>query len=99
MFISRTIQSSVIGIGLHLIVPVCPVHSLSLSFTLSLSLSLSLCCRCSALDCIPSVRHPSRWAQFFICPLMIRDAIDREVEAVDSGECLSPGFLFLLFFY
>uniref|UniRef100_A0A671YTU8 Nardilysin convertase n=1 Tax=Sparus aurata TaxID=8175 RepID=A0A671YTU8_SPAAU len=25
-----------------------------------------------------------RWAQFFICPLMIRDAIDREVEAVDS---------------
>lgn len=30
--------------------------------------------------------HPRRWAQFFICPLMIRDAIDREVEAVDSGE-------------
>lgn len=29
---------------------------------------------------------PPRWAQFFICPLMIRDAIDREVEAVDSGE-------------
>ncbi|RMC08679.1 hypothetical protein DUI87_14927 [Hirundo rustica rustica] len=26
-----------------------------------------------------------RWAQFFIHPLMIRDAIDREVEAVDSG--------------
>ncbi|XP_054652769.1 nardilysin-like [Dunckerocampus dactyliophorus] len=25
-----------------------------------------------------------RWAQFFICPLMIRNAIDREVEAVDS---------------
>ncbi|KAM4724091.1 nardilysin-like isoform 1-T3 [Anableps anableps] len=25
-----------------------------------------------------------RWAQFFICPLMIQDAIDREVEAVDS---------------
>ncbi|XP_035529569.1 nardilysin-like [Morone saxatilis] len=25
-----------------------------------------------------------QWAQFFICPLMIRDAIDREVEAVDS---------------
>ncbi|XP_030630050.1 nardilysin [Chanos chanos] len=25
-----------------------------------------------------------RWAQFFICPLMIKDAIDREVEAVDS---------------
>ncbi|XP_062326122.1 nardilysin-like isoform X1 [Osmerus eperlanus] len=25
-----------------------------------------------------------RWAQFFICPLMIRDAINREVEAVDS---------------
>ncbi|CAL8284270.1 unnamed protein product [Lota lota] len=25
-----------------------------------------------------------RWAQFFICPLMIRDAVDREVEAVDS---------------
>uniref|UniRef100_A0A7N8XZU5 Nardilysin a (N-arginine dibasic convertase) n=1 Tax=Mastacembelus armatus TaxID=205130 RepID=A0A7N8XZU5_9TELE len=25
-----------------------------------------------------------RWAQFFISPLMIRDAIDREVEAVDS---------------
>ncbi|XP_061488942.1 nardilysin [Rhineura floridana] len=25
-----------------------------------------------------------RWAQFFIHPLMIRDAIDREVEAVDS---------------
>lgn len=31
-------------------------------------------------------RLPLRWAQFFICPLMIRDAIDREVEAVDSGE-------------
>lgn len=30
--------------------------------------------------------RPLRWAQFFICPLMIRDAIDREVEAVDSGE-------------
>uniref|UniRef100_A0A3Q4H5N9 Nardilysin b (N-arginine dibasic convertase) n=1 Tax=Neolamprologus brichardi TaxID=32507 RepID=A0A3Q4H5N9_NEOBR len=25
-----------------------------------------------------------RWAQFFICPLMIEDAVDREVEAVDS---------------
>lgn len=25
---------------------------------------------------------------------MIRDAINREVEAVDSGECVSPGFLF-----
>ncbi|XP_061636394.1 nardilysin-like isoform X3 [Phyllopteryx taeniolatus] len=25
-----------------------------------------------------------RWAQFFICPLMIKDAVDREVEAVDS---------------
>ncbi|XP_077572691.1 nardilysin b isoform X2 [Stigmatopora nigra] len=25
-----------------------------------------------------------RWAQFFICPLMIQDAVDREVEAVDS---------------
>ncbi|KAJ8362882.1 hypothetical protein SKAU_G00117130 [Synaphobranchus kaupii] len=25
-----------------------------------------------------------RWAQFFICPLMIKDAIGREVEAVDS---------------
>ncbi|CAL8395042.1 unnamed protein product [Boreogadus saida] len=25
-----------------------------------------------------------RWAQFFICPLMIEDAIEREVEAVDS---------------
>ncbi|TSL47684.1 Nardilysin [Bagarius yarrelli] len=25
-----------------------------------------------------------RWAQFFICPLMIRDAVEREVEAVDS---------------
>ncbi|KAG7261497.1 hypothetical protein CRUP_011914, partial [Coryphaenoides rupestris] len=25
-----------------------------------------------------------QWAQFFICPLMIRDAVDREVEAVDS---------------
>uniref|UniRef100_A0A672Q6A6 Nardilysin convertase n=1 Tax=Sinocyclocheilus grahami TaxID=75366 RepID=A0A672Q6A6_SINGR len=25
-----------------------------------------------------------RWAQFFVCPLMIEDAIDREVEAVDS---------------
>ncbi|KAJ8277501.1 hypothetical protein GJAV_G00075860 [Gymnothorax javanicus] len=25
-----------------------------------------------------------RWAQFFICPLMIKDAMDREVEAVDS---------------
>lgn len=39
---------------------------------------------------------PLRWAQFFICPLMIRDAIDREVEAVDSGECLSPVFLLSL---
>lgn len=82
MFISRTIQSSVIRIGLHLIVPVCPCPP-----------SLSLCCRCSVLDCIPSVHHPLRWAQFFICPLMIRDAIDREVEAVDSGECVGPGFL------
>ena len=38
--------------------------------------------------------HPLRWAQFFICPLMIRDAIDREVEAVDSGEsrCLCASF-------
>ncbi|XP_016520235.1 nardilysin-like isoform X1 [Poecilia formosa] len=25
-----------------------------------------------------------RWAQFFICPLMVQDAVDREVEAVDS---------------
>ncbi|XP_034035200.1 nardilysin-like [Thalassophryne amazonica] len=25
-----------------------------------------------------------RWAQFFICPLMVEDAVDREVEAVDS---------------
>uniref|UniRef100_A0A8C4ZHS5 Nardilysin n=1 Tax=Gadus morhua TaxID=8049 RepID=A0A8C4ZHS5_GADMO len=25
-----------------------------------------------------------RWAQFFICPLMIEEAIEREVEAVDS---------------
>uniref|UniRef100_A0A3P9K9K4 Nardilysin n=1 Tax=Oryzias latipes TaxID=8090 RepID=A0A3P9K9K4_ORYLA len=25
-----------------------------------------------------------RWAQFFICPLMLEDAMDREVEAVDS---------------
>uniref|UniRef100_A0A3P9NF68 Nardilysin b (N-arginine dibasic convertase) n=1 Tax=Poecilia reticulata TaxID=8081 RepID=A0A3P9NF68_POERE len=25
-----------------------------------------------------------RWAQFFICPLMVQDALDREVEAVDS---------------
>ncbi|XP_072275730.1 nardilysin isoform X1 [Pyxicephalus adspersus] len=25
-----------------------------------------------------------RWAQFFIAPLMVRDAIDREVQAVDS---------------
>lgn len=33
-----------------------------------------VCCLCS------------RWAQFFICPLMIEDAVDREVEAVDSGE-------------
>ncbi len=39
--------------------------------------------------------HPLRWAQFFICPLMIRDAIDREVEAVDSGEswCLCAPLL------
>lgn len=29
MFISRPIQSPVIRIGLHLIVPVCPVSSLS----------------------------------------------------------------------
>lgn len=36
-----------------------------------------------------------RWAQFFICPLMIRDAIDREVEAVDSGGswCLCASLL------
>lgn len=79
MFISRPIQSSVIRIGLHLIVPVCPVSSLY--------------SRCSVLDAIPFVRHPLRWAQFFICPLMIRDAINREVEAVDSGEWLSPAFL------
>ncbi|KAK7889402.1 hypothetical protein WMY93_024962 [Mugilogobius chulae] len=25
-----------------------------------------------------------RWAQFFVCPLMIEDAVDRELEAVDS---------------
>uniref|UniRef100_A0A3B4A1W4 Nardilysin b (N-arginine dibasic convertase) n=1 Tax=Periophthalmus magnuspinnatus TaxID=409849 RepID=A0A3B4A1W4_9GOBI len=25
-----------------------------------------------------------RWAQFFICPLMVEDAVEREVEAVDS---------------
>lgn len=79
MFISRPIQSSVIRIRLHLIVPVCPASSRY--------------SRCSVLDGIPSVCHPLRWAQFFICPLMIRDAIDREVEAVDSGECLSPVFL------
>lgn len=30
----------------------------------------------------------NRWAQFFICPLMIEDAVDREVEAVDSGKCV-----------
>lgn len=57
---------------------------------------LSLRCRCLALDCIPSVRHPLRWAQFFICPLMIRDAIDREVEAVDSGESRQPWLSFFL---
>uniref|UniRef100_H3CJ00 Nardilysin b (N-arginine dibasic convertase) n=1 Tax=Tetraodon nigroviridis TaxID=99883 RepID=H3CJ00_TETNG len=28
---------------------------------------------------------PDRWAQFFICPLMMEDAVDREVEAVDSA--------------
>uniref|UniRef100_A0A674F623 Nardilysin convertase n=1 Tax=Salmo trutta TaxID=8032 RepID=A0A674F623_SALTR len=40
-----------------------------------------------------------RWAQFFICPLMIRDAIDREVEAVDSGERHSgKNFLLLTLF-
>ena len=37
----------------------------------------------------------SRWAQFFICPLMIEDAIEREVEAVDSGESLSLSVLCL----
>uniref|UniRef100_A0A3B4GAY9 Nardilysin convertase n=1 Tax=Pundamilia nyererei TaxID=303518 RepID=A0A3B4GAY9_9CICH len=30
------------------------------------------------------------WAQFFICPLMIRDAIDREVEAVDEYQLAKP---------
>lgn len=30
--------------------------------------------------------HCFRWAQFFIHPLMVWDAIDREVEAVDSGK-------------
>lgn len=60
---------------------------------------LSLRCRCLALDCIPSVRHPLRWAQFFICPLMIRDAIDREVEAVDSGESRQPWLSFFFFFF
>lgn len=35
-----------------------------------------------------------RWAQFFIHPLMIQDAIDREVEAVDSGKN-SESFCFL----
>ncbi|MEQ2158999.1 hypothetical protein GOODEAATRI_017944 [Goodea atripinnis] len=40
-----------------------------------------------ALDRFGNERFPfvPLWAQFFICPLMIRDAIDREVEAVDSG--------------
>lgn len=37
-----------------------------------------------------------RWAQFFICPLMIKDAIEREVEAVDSGECLYSLYSFLI---
>lgn len=41
----------------------------------------------------------SRWAQFFIHPLMIRDAIDREVEAVDSGKrctlCLTIVFFII----
>lgn len=60
---------------------------------------LYLRCRCLALDCIPSVRHPLRWAQFFICPLMIRDAIDREVEAVDSGESRQPWLSFFFFFF
>lgn len=27
-----------------------------------------------------------RWAQFFIHPLMMRDAINREVEAIDNGK-------------
>lgn len=40
-----------------------------------------------------------RWAQFFIHPLMIRDAIDREVEAVDSGKrstlCVTTVFSFM----
>lgn len=41
---------------------------------------------------------PPRWAQFFICPLMIRDAIDREVEAVDSGESFFFKLLLSFFF-
>lgn len=36
-----------------------------------------------------------RWAQFFIHPLMIRDAIDREVEAVDSGKISALRFMII----
>lgn len=39
----------------------------------------------------------SRWAQFFICPLMLEDAVDREVEAVDSGESAAVPSQILLF--
>lgn len=38
-----------------------------------------------------------RWAQFFIHPLMIRDAIDREVEAVDSGKNSQLSFNFIYY--
>ncbi|KAI5101070.1 nardilysin isoform X1, partial [Silurus meridionalis] len=33
---------------------------------------------------VPYICNSLVWAQFFICPLMIEDAIEREVEAVDS---------------
>lgn len=49
----------------------------------------------SSLWLLPLCPVVLRWAQFFICPLMIRDAIDREVEAVDSGGswCLCASLL------
>ena len=36
------------------------------------------------------------FAQFFIKPLMMKDSIDREVDAVNSGQCHQFGVVFSL---
>lgn len=30
-----------------------------------------------------------KFAQFFICPLLLENAVDREIQAVDSGKSIS----------